>query len=121
MVELSPVIAALVAMAVCWALGYIVIPYLHKLKFGQTILDIGPKWHAEKQGTPTMGGIMIFGGVMAGVLFAICYSFFANSRLASEFSARGNLTRLISGIALAVCMGLIGFLDDYIKVVKNVI
>ncbi len=119
MVELSPVIAALIAMAVCWALGYIVIPYLHKLKFGQTILDIGPKWHAEKQGTPTMGGIMIFGGVMLGILFSICYSFFANSRLAAEFFVRGNLTRFIAGIALAVCMGLIGFLDDYIKVVKK--
>ncbi len=119
MVELSPVIAAIIAMAVCWGLGYIVIPYLHKLKFGQTILDIGPKWHANKQGTPTMGGVMIFGGVISGLLFAVCYSFFANSRFTAEFITKGNFIRFISGIALAVSMGIIGFLDDYIKVVKK--
>ena len=62
MKDLTSVIAALVAFAVTAALGYLVIPYLRKLKFGQTILDIGPNWHKEKQGTPTMGGVMMVAG-----------------------------------------------------------
>ncbi len=119
MVELSPIIAAIVSMAVCWALGYIVIPYLHKLKFGQTILDIGPKWHVNKQGTPTMGGIMIFAGVTVGILVTVCYSMFANGRLASELTVRSNALRFFAGLLLAVGMGFIGFVDDYIKVVKK--
>ncbi len=119
MIEFSPMISAIIAMVVCWGLGYIVIPYLHKLKFGQTILDIGPKWHVNKQGTPTMGGVMIFGGVAFGVLFALCYSAFADSRLVAEFAVRSNLLRFLAGIAVSLGMGLIGFLDDYIKVVKK--
>lgn len=119
MVELSPIIAAIIALLFCWGLGYIVIPYLHKLKFGQTILDIGPKWHVNKQGTPTMGGVMLFGGVLAGAIFAVCYSAFSGGRLILEFTSRPNMLRFMAGISLAVGMGLIGFFDDYIKVVKK--
>ena len=53
MKDFTPVIAAAAAFAVTALLGYIVIPYLRKLHFGQTILEIGPKWHKDKQGTPT--------------------------------------------------------------------
>ena len=68
-------VAAVVAFAISFALGYVVIPFLHKLKFGQTILDIGPKWHKNKQGTPTMGGILfIVGTVVAfGVVVPSLY------------------------------------------------
>ena len=51
-------IAIVLSFGIAFGLGYIVIPFLHKLSFGQTILDIGPKWHKDKQGTPIMGGIM---------------------------------------------------------------
>ena len=51
-------LAAVLSFVIAFALGYVVIPFLHKLSFGQTILDIGPKWHKNKQGTPIMGGIM---------------------------------------------------------------
>ena len=51
-------LAAVFSFVIAFALGYVVIPFLHKLSFGQTILDIGPKWHKDKQGTPIMGGIM---------------------------------------------------------------
>ena len=53
-----PIIAAIVSFVVTAALGIPFIPYLKKLKYGQTILDIGPNWHKSKQGTPTMGGFM---------------------------------------------------------------
>ena len=70
MKDLTSVIAAAVAFAVTAGSGYFVIPYLKKLKFGQTILDIGPKWHKGKQGTPTMGGVMIIAGVLISILIA---------------------------------------------------
>jgi len=79
----------------------ILIPFLRKLKFGQTILADGPSWHEKKQGTPTMGGIVF---ILATVV-------------ASLFFVKG----LKSGAILlcGVLFGLIGFVDDYIKVVKK--
>ena len=48
-------------------IGKFLIPFLHKLKYGQTILDIGPNWHKKKEGTPTMGGIMFILGTVSFV------------------------------------------------------
>ena len=67
MKDLTIIIAALVAFAVTAFSGYYVIPYLRKLKFGQTILEEGPNWHKSKQGTPTMGGILFAIGTLVGV------------------------------------------------------
>ena len=57
-VVIKCLVGAVIAFGISFGLGYVIIPFLHKLKFGQTILDIGPKWHKDKQGTPIMGGIM---------------------------------------------------------------
>ena len=59
------------AVLVTALLGFAVIPWLRKLHFGQTILDIGPKWHEKKQGTPTMGGIMFILGTIAAVAVTV--------------------------------------------------
>ena len=75
MKDYTAVVAAVIAFAVTAALGFVVIPYLRKLKFGQTILEIGPNWHKDKQGTPTMGGVMI----VAGVLFFISFVLINNT------------------------------------------
>ncbi len=114
-----PIIAAVISFGATALLGYIVIPFLHKLKFGQTILDIGPKWHKEKQGTPTMGGIMIVIGVLLS--FVCCYgiSALSNGRFANELKDMHFFVTVISGIIMALLMGAIGFIDDYIKVVKK--
>lgn len=117
--ELTSVLAAFVAFAVTAAMGFFVIPYLRKLKFGQTILDIGPNWHKEKQGTPTMGGIMIIGGVLLGVVIAFTYSACFDGRFALELKDSHRLTNLLSGVIMALLMSGIGFMDDYIKVVKK--
>ena len=119
MKDLTPVIAAAVAFAVTAALGYIVIPYLKRLKFGQTILDIGPKWHKDKQGTPTMGGVMMIAGLLLSVGIAFAYSAASGGRFASEMTDLYRLAVFLSGIAMALCMAAIGFMDDYIKVVKK--
>lgn len=119
MKDFTPVIAAAVAFAVTAGLGYLVIPYLKRLKFGQTILDIGPKWHKDKQGTPTMGGVMIIGGVLFSLCIAYAYSAVVKGRFAAEMHDSYRLSVLISGIIMALCMSAIGFMDDYIKVVKK--
>ena len=119
MKDFTPVIAAAVAFAVTAGLGYLVIPYLKRLKFGQTILDIGPKWHKDKQGTPTMGGVMIIGGVLFSLCIAYAYSAVVKGRFADEMRDSYRLSVLISGIIMALCMSAIGFMDDYIKVVKK--
>ena len=77
------------------------IPFLRKLKCGQTILEDGPTWHSNKQGTPTMGGIAF---------------------IVSTVAASAIFIRDIKGGAILLCgvlFGLIGFVDDYIKVVKK--
>ncbi len=117
--DLTAIIAALVAFAATAASGYIVIPYLRKLKFGQTILDIGPNWHKEKQGTPTMGGVMMIGGVLLSLAIAFGYSAISGNRFALELKDNYRLTNFIAGIIMALLMSAIGFMDDYVKVVKK--
>lgn len=102
-------------------LGFAVIPWLHKLKFGQTILDIGPKWHEKKQGTPTMGGIMF----IAGVIVAAAVTLITDRLMGGDIVSGASLipsemyTKFYSGLLFALCVALIGFADDYIKVVKK--
>ena len=117
--EFTSVLSAIVAFAVTAGMGYFVIPYLRKLKFGQTILDIGPNWHKEKQGTPTMGGIMIVCGLLLGVAVAFTYSACFSGKFALELKDSHRLTNLLSGVIMALLMSGIGFMDDYIKVVKK--
>ncbi len=113
------IIAAVISFAVTALLGYIVIPFLHNLKFGQTILDIGPKWHKNKQGTPTMGGIMMILGVLVSIAIAFSVSFGTDGKFSNELKDSYRLSVMIAGLGLAFCMSAIGFIDDYIKVVKK--
>lgn len=119
MKDLTVVIAALVAFAATLFSGYIVIPYLRKLKFGQTILEEGPNWHKSKQGTPTMGGVMIVFGVVLAVIISIVYAVVVRNDFYAELLNKYRLSTMIAGIVMALCMGAIGFVDDYIKVVKK--
>ena len=119
MVNLTPMITAAVAFAVCSIAGFFVIPYLRKLKFGQTILEDGPKWHKEKQGTPTMGGIMIVGAVLVAFIVALIWSLCTDKKLILELRFRYYLVNLLSGVIFSLLTGIIGLMDDYIKVVKK--
>ena len=94
--------AAAIAAGVVLILGPILIPLLHKLKFGQSIRTEGPKSHQVKSGTPTMGGIFLIAGVVVATL------------IRAEWTAEILL-------ALFILLGhfVLGFLDDYIKVVKK--
>ncbi len=119
MKELTAALGALVACAATTGLGFVVIPFLKRLKFGQTIREDGPKWHHSKEGTPTMGGVLIIAGVLIGLVIAYAYSGFSGGNLVIELGDSLKMTTLFSGVGLALGMGLIGFLDDYIKVVKK--
>lgn len=117
--DYTAVVVAIVSFAVTALLGFIVIPYLRKLKFGQTILEEGPNWHKDKQGTPTMGGVMMVVGVLLSMAIGFAFSFFTKSDYSAEMSVPYNLTILLAGIVMSLCMCAIGFFDDYIKVVKK--
>ncbi len=78
-----------------------IIKWLISLKFGQSILEIGPNWHKKKQGTPTMGGIMFILGIF----------------VASLIFLRDSKAWIV--LITALCFGGIGFYDDYIKVAKK--
>jgi len=116
---LIPLFAAIFGFLISSILGYPLIPILKKLKFGQTIRDIGPSWHKSKEGTPTMGGIIIVAGVLGAVALSFMASSFTGSGLINETKNSIKMTFLFAGMGLALGMGMIGFLDDYIKVVKK--
>lgn len=110
--------AAGAAFLITWIAGIFLIPLLHKLKYGQTILDIGPKWHkAKKEGTPTMGGISFI--LAVSLCFAVGMVVFALT--GTDFSGAGKreLVVSVSGMVMAVLFGFVGFLDDFIKVRKK--
>ena len=108
---------AAIGFAVSAVSGYFLIPSLHKLHFGQTILDIGPSWHKNKQGTPTMGGFMF----IFAILIASVVGYFMLSQRENDLwhGTQVEIARYWGTILLAVSFGIIGFVDDYIKVVKK--
>lgn len=89
----------LLSTAVCILIAPILIPLLKRLKFGQSILKIGPSWHQKKSGTPTMGGVIFILAIV----------------LACSFFLRTTDGWLV--LAVSVSFGVIGFIDDFIKVV----
>ena len=89
------------------------LPYLKKLKFGQTIYDLGPKAHLAKQGTPNMGGILIAAfTVLVGLAFSITQCVRSGLPMGLE-------NRLWALLLVALGSMAIGFADDYIKDVKK--
>ncbi len=113
--------AAVIAFGISFGLGYVVIPFLHKLKFGQTILEIGPKWHKNKQGTPTMGGILFIAGTVIAFVAVVVIDKILGGKIIETDDIVANSMRLKvwGGLIMALGFAFIGFLDDYIKVVKK--
>lgn len=100
--------------------GFVIIPWLRKLKYGQTILDIGPVWHKSKQGTPTMGGLLFIIGTLLSLIITAVIYFLCGGNLKEPSDILGSDTVLLwAGVLLAVGEGVVGFTDDYIKVVKK--
>lgn len=110
------IISGIAALGITGVLGFGMIPWLRKLKFGQTILEEGPKWHKSKQGTPTMGGIMFIIGIFCSAAAVLGINYVTGNKL--ELTGDMN-TKLWAGLIMALMFGLVGFADDYIKVVKK--
>lgn len=95
-------LALIISTATCLVIGPVLIPALRRLKFGQSVRDDGPKRHLLKQGTPTMGGVMFSFSLILGTVF-----------IAKESMVTFVLLLFTLGY------GLIGFIDDFIKIVKK--
>lgn len=122
MTEIAAILMpAAIAFAVTALLGFVMIPWLRKLRFGQTILDIGPRWHKSKQGTPTMGGLMFLVGTVAASLVTYTTDRLTGGNITAgdALTAGPENVKLIAGLCMALCFAGVGFLDDYIKVVKK--
>lgn len=119
---LAIVLSIVIGFGVSFGLGYVLIPFLHKLKFGQTILDIGPSWHKKKQGTPTMGGFLFILGTAVSLAVVLATDKLMGGSLltlGTDKPAGVLYTKVFAGLLMAVGFGFIGFIDDYIKVVKK--
>lgn len=98
--------------------GFVIIPALRKMKFGQTIKEIGPTWHQGKNGTPTMGGLMFYIGVLVGLVLGYTVLAISVPELLNGWMSSTSISLLIS-VLTAYAFGFVGFVDDYIKVVKK--
>ncbi|MEG1809983.1 MAG: phospho-N-acetylmuramoyl-pentapeptide-transferase, partial [Oscillospiraceae bacterium] len=111
-------LTAIVSMGVTGILGFWLIPWLKKLKYGQTINEIGPRWHKGKEGTPTIGGLMFIIGSIVGLAVGyLSLILEAPQFLGVQFKTEN--VRLFAGIGAALGFGIIGFIDDYMKVVHT--
>ncbi|MBR5422192.1 MAG: phospho-N-acetylmuramoyl-pentapeptide-transferase [Lachnospiraceae bacterium] len=96
------IFSLLISFAVSAVAGPILIPLLRQLKIGQTVRSEGPETHLKKSGTPTMGGIIFILGIgVSSLIFFRKYN------------------GLVPILFLTICFGVIGFVDDYIKVVRK--
>lgn len=96
------ILAIIIAFAISAILCPIVIPFLHRLKFGQEVRKEGPESHLKKQGTPTMGGLIILTSIIITSLFYV-----------------RDYPKIIPVLFVTVGFGIVGFLDDYIKIVMK--
>ena len=94
------VIMALIACVLTLGVGYLLLPLLRALKAGQSIREVGPIWHNSKAGTPMMGGLMFIIGLVLCLVVSI--------PTMKEYS-------VFFVLALSLCFGLVGFLDDFFK------
>ena len=109
----------LVAFGVTWLSGYFMIPWLHKIKFGQPIKEIGPTWHEKKRGTPTMGGLMFILAAIVALIVTMIATNGAHDTYGSNEAIDSVNMKLICGIIMALFFAFCGLLDDYAKVTKQ--
>ncbi len=106
-IRLLAAITAGIAFVLAAALYKIFIPVLRKVKLGQKILEIGPSWHKCKEGTPTLGGLFFTAAALAAIV------------IACAVSGDTDITSILLVFGFALLNGLIGFIDDYVKLFKK--
>ncbi len=113
-------IVSVFAFAVAGVSGFVLVPFLHRLKFGQPIkTEDGPQWHAKKQGTPTMGGFMfIIASVLASFVGYCLYRWKCGVDM-TDPANHDSFLLFISVTVFSILFGLIGFIDDFLKVARK--
>lgn len=111
--HLIPLITLLLGFALTFIFTKVFLPILRKKKIGQKILEIGPAWHMSKQGTPTMGGICFILSFVIVSLLTVIY-FVVRKKTDTHELIPYALT-----LALSVAFAMIGFIDDYAKLIKK--
>ena len=113
-------VTALLSFVIAGVSGVFLVPFLHKIKFGQPIKTVdGPKWHAKKQGTPTMGGFMF---IISTVITAIASYWIYRWKTGIDTTDKESFHAfylLLSCILFSAAFGIIGFIDDYTKVARK--
>ena len=98
---------AMTSFVIAALIGVVLVPFLKKIHFGQTILEIGPKWHKSKQGTPIMGGFMfIISSIITTIIGYIIYREKYLDLTSPETTT--NALRLLACIAFSVLFSAIG-------------
>lgn len=106
-IRLLAAITAGIAFVLAAVLYKIFIPVLRKVKLGQKILEIGPSWHKCKEGTPTLGGLFFTVAALAAIVIAYAVS------------GDTDIISILLVFGFALLNGLIGFIDDYVKLFKK--
>lgn len=113
-------ITALLSFVIAGVSGIFLVPFLHKIKFGQPIKTVdGPKWHEKKQGTPTMGGFMF---IISTVLTSIAGYWIYRWKTGIDTTDKASFKPfylLLAVVLFSVAFGVIGFIDDYTKVARK--
>ena len=105
------IISCLISFITAVLMGKYLIPVFRSVKLGQKILDIGPRWHKSKEGTPMMGGLFFIGGT----LLACTVMLFTYLRDSSDLAQM----KLLLTLTMAILFAVVGFLDDYVKFFKK--
>ncbi|MBQ6034360.1 MAG: phospho-N-acetylmuramoyl-pentapeptide-transferase [Ruminococcus sp.] len=113
-------VTALLSFVIAGVSGIFLVPFLHKIKFGQPIKTVdGPKWHEKKQGTPTMGGFMF---IISTVLTSIAGYWIYRWKTGVDTTDKASFKPfylLLAVVLFSVAFGVIGFIDDYTKVARK--
>ncbi|SHM49271.1 phospho-N-acetylmuramoyl-pentapeptide-transferase [Ruminococcus flavefaciens] len=113
-------ITSLLSFVIAGVSGIFLVPFLHKIKFGQPIKTVdGPKWHAKKQGTPTMGGFMF---IISTVVTAIAGYWIYRWKTGVDTTDKESFHPfyiMLGCIIFSAAFGIIGFIDDYTKVARK--
>ncbi|EIA23223.1 Phospho-N-acetylmuramoyl-pentapeptide-transferase [Candidatus Arthromitus sp. SFB-1] len=101
------VLPLICSFVLAYILGKILIPILHRMKYGQSIREEGPQSHLKKQGTPTIGGLIF---IVATTIVTILYSIIYVGTFSNE---------VIIALGIFLSFGFVGFLDDYLKILRK--
>ena len=113
-------LTAMLSFVIAGVSGKWLVPFLHRIKFGQPIkTEDGPQWHAKKQGTPTMGGFMF---IISTVITSIAGYWIYRWKTGIDTTDKDSFKPfylLLSVLVFSAAFGLIGFIDDYTKVARK--